>query len=862
LSAFAALGAAPAAFGATISVSTEGDVLNGNDGKCSLREAVIAANGNAASGPAAGECGTGSGADTIELPAGNYTRLLAGNNEGAAATGDLDITSDMTIHGAGAATTTIDASQKDRVLDIAGSITVSIEGVTITGGVGQGGGTPAGNGFPTAAPGIGGARGGGILNAGTLTLTASVVKDNLAGDGGAGGGASGSSNANGTAGTGGAGGDGGSGGGIYSNGNLTIVRTTITGNRSGSGGAGGTASGGNNTNPVGTGGTGSGGKGGNGGLGGGIYGATGALTITDSTISGNTTGRGGKGGNASGGNGALAMPGGNGGKGGAAVAGNGGVGGAAGAIASEVPTTITSSTISGNTAGDGGDGGTGQGGPGGVSAAGSNSNGGGGGNADGGDGGNGGAGGAAAVEAPSFDLLNVTVTGNHSGNGGTGGNATGGVAQNGSSNGNGNGGNGGNGIGGAGGTGSAGGAFVGGNFSLSHGTIALNGAGTGAGGGVGAGTAGGSKGTVSGSNGGTGNSVNGAAGAAGTGGGIAGISATPLTSTILASNTPSNCAGGPFTDGGGNLDFPDSPCPGDAADPQLAALADNGGPALTMALPIGSPAIDRVAVGASCRPKDQRGATRPGGGACDAGAYEVAPPVAATSAAQGVTATGATLAGSLTPNFRTTTYHFEFGLTTNHGATTPNQSAAAGLSAVDVTAAVAGLTPSTTYHYRLVATSDEGSSSGQDMTFTTPAGTGPANARPVLTAVSMTNTVFAVGPKATAVAAKARRGTTFRYTLSEAATVRIAISRARPGRRKGKRCVKPTRKLRKAKRCTRYLRSGTLTRASKAGKNRVAFSGRIGRRALKPGRYRAVLRAADAAGKRSLAKTLKFRVVR
>lgn len=56
-------------------------------------------------------------------------------------------------------------------------------------------------------------------------------------------------------------------------------------------------------------------------------------------------------------------------------------------------------------------------------------------------------------------------------------------------------------------------------------------------------------------------------------------------------------------------------------DPLLGPLADNGGPTLTHALPLGSPAID-AAAGASCPATDQRGRVRPQGGACDIGAYE------------------------------------------------------------------------------------------------------------------------------------------------------------------------------------------------------------------------------------------------
>jgi hypothetical protein len=126
---------------------------------------------------------------------------------------------------------------------------------------------------------------------------------------------------------------------------------------------------------------------------------------------------------------------------------------------------------------------------------------------------------------------------------------------------------------------------------------------------------------------------------------------------------------------------------------------------------------------------------------------------------------------------------------------------------------------------------------------------------------------FRVARKATAKAAakhrkRAKAGTAFRFTLSEQATVRIAIERRTTGRRRGGRCAKPTRALSRAKRCTRFVKSGTLTRRNlRAAKRSVAFSGRIGRKALKPGRYRATLTATDAGGKRSKTVRLKFQVV-
>jgi hypothetical protein len=85
-----------------------------------------------------------------------------------------------------------------------------------------------------------------------------------------------------------------------------------------------------------------------------------------------------------------------------------------------------------------------------------------------------------------------------------------------------------------------------------------------------------------------------------------------------------------MVDGGGNLSWGDTTCPGKNADPKLLALADNGGPTLTMALGAGSGAIDGAV---NCPPPatDQRGVTRPRGARCDIGAYELQAPPTPTS---------------------------------------------------------------------------------------------------------------------------------------------------------------------------------------------------------------------------------------
>jgi hypothetical protein len=95
------------------------------------------------------------------------------------------------------------------------------------------------------------------------------------------------------------------------------------------------------------------------------------------------------------------------------------------------------------------------------------------------------------------------------------------------------------------------------------------------------------------------------------------------------------------------------------------------------------------------------------------------PPVVLTGAAQGVAATSATAVGSINPLGRATTWYLEYGTSTSYGSRTPNRSAGSGAGARSVSVPLSGLTPSTTYHYRLVATSDAGTGRGADVIFTT-----------------------------------------------------------------------------------------------------------------------------------------------
>ncbi len=100
---------------------------------------------------------------------------------------------------------------------------------------------------------------------------------------------------------------------------------------------------------------------------------------------------------------------------------------------------------------------------------------------------------------------------------------------------------------------------------------------------------------------------------------------------------------------------------------------------------------------------------------------QTAPPTAITQAATGLEDTAASLNGSIDPGGLRSRYYFEFGSTTSYGEKLPvaEASVVAGHEAQAVSVPVTGLTPSTTYHYRLVASNVNGTTIGKDETLKT-----------------------------------------------------------------------------------------------------------------------------------------------
>ncbi len=96
-----------------------------------------------------------------------------------------------------------------------------------------------------------------------------------------------------------------------------------------------------------------------------------------------------------------------------------------------------------------------------------------------------------------------------------------------------------------------------------------------------------------------------------------------------------------------------------------------------------------------------------------------AAPAVVTSAASQLSASGATLNGIVNPEGATTSWYFEYGLTTSYGSRTSGRTLAQSPNNFNVSAKLSSLAPRSTYHYRIVASSVSGTTRGADAQFTT-----------------------------------------------------------------------------------------------------------------------------------------------
>jgi hypothetical protein len=119
-----------------------------------------------------------------------------------------------------------------------------------------------------------------------------------------------------------------------------------------------------------------------------------------------------------------------------------------------------------------------------------------------------------------------------------------------------------------------------------------------------------------------------------------------------------------------------------------------------------------------------------------------------------------------------------------------------------------------------------------------------------------------------AMASKAKKGprpplgTTFSFSLDQAANVELSFSRLAPGRKVRGACVAPSAKNKARAHCQRTLPQGALPVAGHLGSNAVAFQGRISAaKKLKPGLHTVTIAATNSFGEVSLPRALRFRIV-
>lgn len=102
-------------------------------------------------------------------------------------------------------------------------------------------------------------------------------------------------------------------------------------------------------------------------------------------------------------------------------------------------------------------------------------------------------------------------------------------------------------------------------------------------------------------------------------------------------------------------------------------------------------------------------------------------------------------------------------------------------------------------------------------------------------------------------------GTAFKFTLNEAATVKLTFTTTIKGRKVKHKCLAQTKHNMRDKKCTATVTAGTLTVSGHAGANTVPFSGKIGRHRLTRGKYKVTITATS--GTTTSTRTLSFTIV-
>jgi hypothetical protein len=159
-------------------------------------------------------------------------------------------------------------------------------------------------------------------------------------------------------------------------------------------------------------------------------------------------------------------------------------------------------------------------------------------------------------------------------------------------------------------------------------------------------------------------------------------------------------------------------------------------------------------------------------------------PTAVTGPAESIGQTSAVLTGTVDPNTEVTTYRFQYSTDALFGSATTPLTLAAGDDPITVKRTVSGLTPATTYRYRIFAHNTSGDATSAEQTFTTASPPPPAISTlraGDVTAVSAT-LAASVNPRGTATTYHLEYGTTTRFgrrtpeTALPAGTTSVRVS--------------------------------------------------------------------------------------
>ena len=228
------------------------------------------------------------------------------------------------------------------------------------------------------------------------------------------------------------------------------------------------------------------------------------------------------------------------------------------------------------------------------------------------------------------------------------------------------------------------------------------------------------------------------------------------------------------------------------------------------------------------------------------------PPVVFTRTATGVTQSGATLNGTVSPNGDSTTSHFDVGPTPAYLFSTASESVGSDYAFHNVSEAVSGFAPGSTVHFRVVATNSSGTTFGSDQVFTTASSTTPAVTpgvtppgavprAPAISGLELTPRAFRAARNGPSALTGRQRGSQVSFTMSERANVAFSVQRRSTGRRFNQDCRRETRRNRGRPRCTLYRTlTGKFTVTGRAGANSFRFTGRVNGHKLRAGHYRLV----------------------